>query len=337
MAPYLRAGVLENFRSTVQALGADPDALLSAADVAPEVMTIPGIYLPYANYLKLMDGAARATGVPHFGLEMTRSATTETLGTAGIIMTQADTVGAAWQALSDFYGIHDTYGTVKVQKTDDCAIIGYGIPRRDLSGTRQIYDVAAGVCTNIMKQFCGPAFRALGYGFPYPQPDNLACYAVLGADHLRFDTDSLEMYFETGLLDKKIEGWSTEMRSVLDNYFATRQAGSAYSTRRKVEDLIRRLLPSGQCSLSLVADTLSVTERTLQARLESEDSSFRGLLEKVRREVATYHLRRGDMQLTQLALVLGYSELSAFSRSFRGWYGVSPRQWSAQDNWLTTD
>ena len=188
-----------------------------------------------------------------------------------------------------------------------------------------------------MKQFCGPTFRALGYGFPYPQPDNLACYAVLGADHLRFDTDTMEMYFETRLLDSNIEGWSSEMRSVLDNYFATRPAGNDNFTRRKVEDLIRRLLPSGQCSLSLVADTLSVTERTLQARLESEDSSFRELLEKVRREVATYHLRRGDMQLTQLALVLGYSELSAFSRGFRSWYGVSPRQWVTQDAWLTGD
>jgi AraC-like DNA-binding protein len=36
------------------------------------------------------------------------------------------------------------------------------------------------------------------------------------------------------------------------------------------------------------------------------------------------------MQLTQLAMVLGYSELSAFSRSFRGWYGVSPRRWAME-------
>jgi AraC-like DNA-binding protein len=39
------------------------------------------------------------------------------------------------------------------------------------------------------------------------------------------------------------------------------------------------------------------------------------------------------MQLTQLAMVLGYSEFSAFSRSFRSWYGVSPRQWVANGDW----
>ena len=104
-------------------------------------------------------------------------------------------------------------------------------------------------------------------------------------------------------------------------------------TSRVVEDMIRRLLPTGNCTLPMIAQTLSMTARTLQSRLDEENSSFRLLLEKVRREIATFHLRRGDMQLTQLAMVLGYSELSAFSRSFRGWYGVSPRQWLRQEHW----
>jgi hypothetical protein len=143
--------VLENFRTTAEALGADADALLREADVAPEVMTTPGIYLPYANYLKLMDCAALATGTPHFGLEMTRSATTETLGTVGIIMTQAATVGTAWQALADFYGIHDTWGIINLQETDDCAIIEYGIPRRDLPRTSRAMPPSAPISCNLIQ------------------------------------------------------------------------------------------------------------------------------------------------------------------------------------------
>ena len=97
--------------------------------------------------------------------------------------------------------------------------------------------------------------------------------------------------------------------------------------------MVRRLLPTGECTLPIVADTLSMTVRTLQAKLDEEQNSFRQILENVRREIAVFHLRRGDMQLTQLAMVLGYSELSAFSRSFRRWYGVSPRRWIEQGDW----
>lgn len=328
LTPYIRAGILEHFRATVESLGGDADALLRQADVAPEVMTIPGIYLPYANYMQLMDLAARATEAPHFGLAMMRCATAETLGTTGIIMTQADTVGAAWKSLVHFYGIHDTYGTVSLWQSGDRAVMSYSIPGNDLPGARQVYDAAAGLATSIMKQFCGGGFRFLTYGLPYHEPEDLACYADLGSDNLRFDSEAMEVYFDRKLLQRKLPRPREPARSVLDNYFASRETGAAHPTSRRVEDMIRRLLPTGQCSLPLVAETLATTERTLQARLESEHNSFRTLLEKVRREIATYHLRRGDMQLTQLAMILGYSELSAFSRSFRRWYGVSPRGWA---------
>ncbi len=330
MTPYIRAGILEHFRSTVESLGGDADALLREADVAPEVMTIPGIYLPYANYMKLLDLAARATGAPHFGLEMMRSATTETLGTTGIIMTRADTVGAAWQSLAHFYGIHDTYGTVGIRHSGDQAVMSYRIPGNDLPGARQVYDAAAGIATNIMKQFCGAGFRSSAYGLPYPEPEDLSCYAGLGSGELRFDTSAMEMHFDRRLLERPLPGRAGDERSLLGGYFASRQAGATNPTSRRVEEIIRSLLPTGHCTLALVADTLATADRTLQARLESEHSSFRTLLEKVRREIATYHLCRGDMQLTQLAMILGYSELSAFSRSFRRWYGVSPRAWAAR-------
>jgi AraC-like DNA-binding protein len=328
MTPYIRAGILEHFCATVEALGADADALLRAADVAPEVMTLPGIYLPYANYMQLMDLAARATGVPHFGLEMMRSATTETLGTTGIIMTQAGTVGDAWDALVHFYGIHDTYGTVNRWESGRRAVMSYQIPGNELPGARQVYDAGLGVATNIMKQFCGAGFRAIAYGLPYPEPADLSCYAGLGTDDLRFGADAMEMYFDRALLRRPLPRRENALVTLLDDYFAPREAGVANPTSRRVEDIIRSLLPTGNCTLPRVADTLSTSDRTLQARLESEHSSFRELLEKVRREIATYHLSRGGIQLPQLAMILGYSELSAFSRSFRRWYGVAPKRWA---------
>jgi AraC-like DNA-binding protein len=244
-------------------------------------------------------------------------------------MAQADTVGAAWKALVHFYGIHDTYGTVNLWQSGDRAVMSYRIPDNDLPGARQVYDAAAGLATNIMKQFCGGGFRFLAYSLPYPEPADRSCYAPLGTDDLRFDAREMQVHFDRALLAHKLPAMRESARSVLEHYFASREAGAAHPTTRRVEDIIRRLLPTGQCTLPLVAETLATTERTLQARLESEHNSFRSLLEKVRREIATYHLCRGDMQLTQLAMILGYSELSAFSRSFRRWYGVSPRAWAA--------
>lgn len=332
MTPYIRGGILEHFADTVTSLGGDPDALLAAADVAPEVLTVPGIYLPYANYLRLLDLAARATDTPHFGLLLSRSGNAETLGTLGIIMTQAETVGAAWETLTHFYRIHDTYGRVRLYRYPESAMISYSLPRYDQSGTRQACDVAAAITCNIMRRFCGVEFRCSRVNLPFSEPEDTAPYAALGAEELGFSASGVELYFPAAVMQRSLQGASEELRRALGGLVSD-HSGRETSVARLVEDRVRSLLSAGDCTLAKVADTLATSPRTLQARLALEDTSFRQILERVRREIATFHLRRGDMQLTQLAMVLGYSELSAFSRSFRDWYGVSPRRWVARGDW----
>jgi AraC-like DNA-binding protein len=50
------------------------------------------------------------------------------------------------------------------------------------------------------------------------------------------------------------------------------------------------------------------------------------LVEQTRRDLALHYLRQ-RLPISELAPLLGYSETSAFSRAFRRWFGVSPRQW----------
>lgn len=327
MQPYIRGGVLEYFAETAEQLGGDVPALLAGADVAPEVLTLAGVFLPYANYLRLMHLAARQTGTEHFGLLMARSSNAETLGTIGITMTQADTVGAAWETLAHFYRIHDTYGEVRMERQPDRVVISYGLPRYNQAGTRQVVDVAAGITCNIMRRLCGSGFEATELAFPYRQPADVAVFADLPCHQVSFGAKAMEVVVPEHYMRQKLASGAEELQMVFDGYRGSHGA-SRRSLARQVEDMIRRLMPTGTCTLPRVAATLATTPRTLQAKLELEQCSFRDILESVRKEIATFHLRRGDMQLTQLAMVLGYSELSAFSRSFRSWYGESPRKWA---------
>lgn len=333
MQAYIRGGVLEYFRDTVEQLGGNVQALLDEADVAPEVLTLSGVFLPYANYLRLMHLAARATGVEHFGLLMARHSNAETLGTIGITMTQAETVSAAWATLAHFYRIHDTYGQVRVDPGAESTMISYALPHYRQPGARQVIDVAAGITCNIMRKLCGADFQASQLAFPYQQPRDVSPFADLPCKRVCFGAQAMQVEVPAHYMRQKLAAGEGEWQLVLDDYLANR-GGISKSMARQVEDMIRRLMPTGDCALPRVAATLATTPRTLQVKLEQERCSFREILERVRREIATFHLRRGDMQLTQLAMVLGYSELSAFSRSFRAWYGESPRQWAAREQRL---
>ncbi|MBK8376312.1 AraC family transcriptional regulator ligand-binding domain-containing protein [Sphingorhabdus sp.] len=82
-------------------------------------------------------------------------------------------------------------------------------------------------------------------------------------------------------------------------------------------------------TLDRIAASYGTTERTLRRHLAEEGWPFRKLLDHVRKNMCDLYRLEGERSLSQVAELLGYSELSAFSRAFSRWYGVAPRKtWS---------
>lgn len=90
---------------------------------------------------------------------------------------------------------------------------------------------------------------------------------------------------------------------------------------------VQSMLRDGTPSIIQVARTLGMTERTLRRRLEAESTSFRDVLESARRDACELYLKEGKRGAADIALLLGYSEQSAYSRAFKSWYGVPPSQY----------
>nr|WP_293628386.1 helix-turn-helix domain-containing protein [Salinisphaera sp.] len=74
-----------------------------------------------------------------------------------------------------------------------------------------------------------------------------------------------------------------------------------------------------------------MSARTLQRRLRESGSRYRDELADVRYQLATTYLRDPRLTVADVAQLLGYSEHSAFSRSFTRWSGQSPQRWRAGD------
>ena len=73
------------------------------------------------------------------------------------------------------------------------------------------------------------------------------------------------------------------------------------------------------------ARSMHMSERALRRRLQSEGTSFRTLVQEVRRQPASRYLRDGGLTVDEVSRLLGYSEPAAFSRAFKRWAGVRPR------------
>ena len=94
---------------------------------------------------------------------------------------------------------------------------------------------------------------------------------------------------------------------------------SSASTAGAVRAALAKLIGSDPPSLERVAGALHVSERTLQRRLRDEGESFATLLDDTRRELAGAWLAEGRLSRTEIAYLLGFSQLSSFSRALRRW------------------
>jgi len=95
------------------------------------------------------------------------------------------------------------------------------------------------------------------------------------------------------------------------------------SVRRVIAGLMREGVPS----IEKVSAVLCCSSRTLQRRLNDSGTNFRAELNLVRHQVACDYLNDPRLQIADVALLLGYSEHSAFTRAFREWAGETPQQY----------
>jgi AraC-like DNA-binding protein len=109
-----------------------------------------------------------------------------------------------------------------------------------------------------------------------------------------------------------------------------RRRKNASSLKVKVENAIAALLPHGQARHELVAAQLGMSPRTLARRLSSEGSSFAGILSDIRSALAHRYLADRTLPISQIAWLLGYTEIGTFTRAFQRWTGMSPSAARAQ-------
>ncbi|MDO9237889.1 MAG: AraC family transcriptional regulator ligand-binding domain-containing protein [Aquabacterium sp.] len=100
---------------------------------------------------------------------------------------------------------------------------------------------------------------------------------------------------------------------------------------QSVQRVLVRLLPEGRADIDSVAETLNVSRRTLQRRLGDKGITWQQMLEGTRDQLARRYLDDLGLSLAEIAMLLGYSEQSAFSRSFRRWTGYKPLAWRRRE------
>ncbi len=315
--------------AVVRDFGLDPAAILTEADWSPAVLDDPENVVPYAAVARLIAVAAARTGCDHFGLLFGVKAGPSVIGALGFASRHAPDVRSALRLLTEHFACHDRGGVVTLAEKGTVTTLGYRILDPKVPGSGHIAAGSLAIGFQLMKALCGPYWRPLETNFAFHRPADVRPYQNLFGDAVRFDAGESAFSFASHWLDSKIIGADAELQRVLLRSIGETRSSKELNLRDEVRGVLAGMIGHGDINQMAVASAFGLSSRTLHRRLALLGASFQDLLDDVRCDTACRLLEDTTLPISQMALLLGYSEVSAFTRSFKRRQACGPGAWRA--------
>lgn len=327
MAELVRVAALTGYLETMSAFAADPRPLLREQGLSADLLVNPEQLIPAQAAIRLLERSAAATACMTFGLRMAECRSLANLGATSLLIAHQPTLRRALGALTEFRSRINSTLVLHCEEHGDEVILREDFQLRRPEPSRQSTNLALGVlarlCRSVLSDVWSPVMVCFSHDAP--PPGEVAVFNRVFNCRPQFNSEFNGIVLPVADLDrtnlKADDQLASHARQLLEAVMSPAQS----STSQDVSQLIQ-LLPSGRASINGCAAALGMTVRTLQRVLDSEGTSFSTLLNSARMQLAVQYLANPRMRITDVAEMLGYGSIGAFTRWHTAEFGMSPRQ-----------
>jgi AraC-like DNA-binding protein len=328
MPELVRVAALTGYFETMARFGADPRPLLRDQGLGIDMLSNPEQMIPAVAAIRLLERSAQVTGCATLGLRMAQGRSLANLGAASLLIAHQPTLRLALEALREFRMSINSTLMLHYEEGPDFAILREDFQLSRAEPSRQSSELALGVLSRLCMSVLGPDWSADTICFTHSPParEELSIYQALFQCTPIFNADFNGLVIARGDLDL-LNPKADEQLALHARQLLTAVAGAQHaSCSEHVAHLIRIFLPAGKASVQICAATLGMSVRTLQRTLDAEGVSFTALLSQARQQLARQYLTNPRMRATDIADLLGYTSIGAFSRWYKNSHGTSPRR-----------
>lgn len=309
-------------RELIRELGGEPEAVIRAADVPAYAFDSPDIFFNAESFIDYLELAAETCQCPQFGLIHASRWPLGVFGQIWLLMRDAETVAAALQCYVKYFGLFTDMGILRFEQAEGGKWLHYVSQPLGRYGRRQVILASLAVVFLFVAEYTSSRRQPPRVRLRQPSVNEDAFIRFFGRCP-EFDSSSDALFIENAVLETPIGRGELRGISRRSLMMHTQLEGPVLVT--EVKSLLSVLLPSREASLRTVAETIRISERTLQRRLENLGVSFREIIDSVRAEQAWHHVTSSGLPISQIAFMLGYETHSAFARAFKRWHGTSPK------------
>ncbi len=327
MSELVRAATLTSYVTTMRKLGVDPLPLLKEAGLAPSLTEHPDQLVSARLVVRLLEKSAALANCSSLGVMMAEGRNLADLGAVSLLLSYQPNLRAALSTLSHFRNSINATLVISVEEEGDIAIIRENISLTRPEPMQQAVGLALGVMARLCASVLPDQWRPIAVHFTHPHPGaaELPHYRSVFLCPVEFSSDFNGIVVRRKDLDTANPRADAALADHAQRLIEAIVSPHNRTVAQAVEESIMLLLPSGRANIKNCADKMGVTVRTLQRQLDRDGTSFATLLNQARSHLAEQYLGNPNMRITDVADLLGYSSIGAFTRWHIQNYGIPPR------------
>ncbi len=313
-----------NLWQVIESYGLDPAPLFGGEGLDVELPIEPGSRVSYEQVDRVRARAARQAGDEAFGLRSAAVLHPSQLGALGYAWLASSSLHTALRRAHRYVRVLNDRARFELDEQGEDLHVAISV-EQDSENMWVRDDAQMASLVALCRMISGAEFSPAWLSLRHPMPENPGPYEELFRCPLKFGSGQNALAVPMAEADRLLPGGNPMLAQLNEQVVIRRLARlDRNNIPNRVRAAIMEQLPTGEVSDESVAAELHMTSRTLHRRLRRDGQSFRGLLKEVRQELAEQYIRDESLTLTEITFLLGFSEMSSFSRAYKKWRGVSP-------------
>jgi AraC-like DNA-binding protein len=326
LKPTISIAVTTGLLESIATAGGDPDQILLACGLCRSDLSNREGSILCSVFTRLLDEGARATGDNCFGLHFGERYNPKNIGALSYVVLNSPTIKAGFDNIGRYLRIHNEAGRVSLETVGERVYLRHWLADLGTDKPRQHNEYSMAVALNLIRLMVGSQWTPVEVQFAHQMPGETAEHTRVFGAPIAFDCPTNAFVIDGEFVERQVPAADERLYRILQRYLEKvleelpPEDDLLAASRKAIAELMRE----GSPALAQVTKKLSMSQRTLERRLKEHGTAFKKLLDDTRRRFALKYLKDRKNTLTEIAFLLGYSEVSAFNRAFKRWTGSPP-------------
>lgn len=278
---------------------------------------------------ELLSEIEQHNAQPALGLDIAQYVKPQHLGIMAYIALSSDTLAEALTRYHEYHRLIYDGSPLKIEQQENSLSIRWGELPAHL--TTQITDeIAIALLVQFLRLYLSvPETPIIEVHFRSPRPKSTLIYERFFQCKVKFSQANAEIFLNTHFLNSPLQQADHTLQKLLMQQAQNLLNRLPNSTQldERLQQAILVGVQKNNYQIEYVAQQLSISVRQLQRYLQQQNSTYQQRVQEIREVLAIQYLTDPHLSLHEIALLLGYSEQSAFQRAFKQWMGITPQKW----------